>query len=166
MSPATDNPPQEEIEDEAPGPPLRRRRKDSDDEMDITPMIDITFLLLIFFLVASTPDKQTAIELPDAKSGSPVSQLTSVVFTIGDGGLDTAPVYKADGKIEEFRLSDDPEKRKEEVKQAVEEGFAETKTDAVIKGDKSINCREVHNLIKAISQVEGMKIHLAILEVE
>ena len=146
--------------------PLRSRRKEADDEMDITPMIDITFLLLIFFLVASTPDKQTSIELPEAKTGSPVSQLTSVLFTLGDGGLDTAPLYNADGKIDEFRMSDDPDKRKAEIKEAVEEGFRETKTDAIIKADKSVKAREVGNVIKAISQVEGINIHLAILEVQ
>ncbi|TWT35646.1 colicin uptake protein TolR [Posidoniimonas corsicana] len=166
MSTATPTEPQEELDDVAAGASLRRKRKDVDDEMDITPMIDITFLLLIFFLVASTPDKQTSIELPEAKSGSPVSQLTSTVFTIGDGGLDTAPVYQADGKIESARLPDDPAQRRDEVKDAVEAGFAETKTDVVIKGDKSIRYRDVDGLIKAISQVEGVKIHLAILEVQ
>ncbi len=148
-------------------PSLRPNRKPVDDEMDITPMIDITFLLLIFFLVASTPDKQTAIELPEAGSGSPVSQLTSVVFTLGDGGLDAAPLYQADGKLEEFRLSDESAKRKAEVKAAVDEGLTmENKTDAIIKADKSVKARDVGDVIKAISQVEGIKIHLAILEVE
>lgn len=33
------------------------RKKREDDEMDITPMIDITFLLLIFFIVCSTMEK-------------------------------------------------------------------------------------------------------------
>jgi biopolymer transport protein ExbD len=40
-------------------------------EMDMTPMIDVTTLLLIFFLVGGTFMLQAAIELPKAKSGSP-----------------------------------------------------------------------------------------------
>ncbi len=37
--------------------PLVARRPLDDSEMDITPMIDITFLLLIFFLVAARLDE-------------------------------------------------------------------------------------------------------------
>jgi len=152
------------IEDYDSAEVVRKKRRD-DDEMDITPMIDITFLLLIFFLVTSTPDEQTAIELPDAQHGSPVSQLTSTVFTIAVGGLDVAPVYNADGKIEEHRLSDDLDQRKTEIKKLVEAGLqsAENKTDVIIKGDKNVKCRSVDRVIKAISKVEGVKIHLAIL---
>jgi biopolymer transport protein ExbD len=143
--------------------PVRPKPR-ADDEMDITPMIDITFLLLIFFLVTSTPDQQTAIELPDAQHGSPVSQLTSTVFTVADGGLDSAPVYEADGKIEAHRLSEDDDKQKEEIKEAVETGLAqENKTDVIIKADKAVRCREINRVMKAISRVEGIKIHLAIL---
>lgn len=49
---------------------MRRRRDDSDDiTVDMTPMIDCVFLLLIFFLVATTLkklDRELPVELPDA----------------------------------------------------------------------------------------------------
>jgi hypothetical protein len=38
-----------------------RRQVQPEEELDITPMIDVTFLLLIFFLVASIPDAQTSV---------------------------------------------------------------------------------------------------------
>ncbi len=48
---------------------IRRRRNTADGDLDITPMIDVTFLLLIFFMVTSTmkgtPDK----DIPAAVSG-------------------------------------------------------------------------------------------------
>ena len=145
------------------GDPVRPKPRE-DDEMDITPMIDITFLLLIYFLVASVPDQKTAIELPNAQYGSPVSAVQSTVFSVADGGLKQAPVYEADGKIESARLSDDPEKQREEIKEAVERGFTEeSKSDVIIKADKAVKCREVQRVMKAISKVEGIKIHLAIL---
>ena len=40
-------------------------------EMDMTPMIDVTTLLLIFFLVGGVFMLQTQIELPKAKTGVP-----------------------------------------------------------------------------------------------
>jgi biopolymer transport protein ExbD len=51
---------------------LRPNRKD-DLDLNITPLIDVVFLLLIFFMVSTTFDKQAeiSIELPEA-SGKPV----------------------------------------------------------------------------------------------
>ena len=46
----------ESMDDEEDDSFVMPRRKRDDDEMDITPMIDITFLLLIFFVVASKMD--------------------------------------------------------------------------------------------------------------
>lgn len=152
----------EVIEEHEEADPVRPKSRD-DDEMDITPMIDITFLMLIFFLVTSTPDQQTAIELPEAQNGSPVSQLTSTVFTVADGGMEASPVYEADGKIEAHRLSEDEDKQKTEIKEAVEAGMLEDKSDVIIKADKAVRCREIDRVMKAVSKVEGIKIHLAIL---
>ena len=52
---ATDSRPVEEQDNHTPEPVLRlgRRNRKDDVEMDITPMIDVTFLLLIFFIVSS-----------------------------------------------------------------------------------------------------------------
>lgn len=46
-------------------PPLNLRRKDlPDDGLDMTPMVDCTFLLLIFFMVTAAFALQKSIELP------------------------------------------------------------------------------------------------------
>lgn len=46
-------------------PPVRFASKGtSDDEMDMTPMVDITFLLLIFFMVTASYSLQRSIEVP------------------------------------------------------------------------------------------------------
>lgn len=142
------------------------KKQRTDEEPDITPMIDVTFLLLVFFLVASTPDQQTAIELPNALHGIPVSQLTSVVFTIGDGGGELAPLFEADGKLPEFALSNDEKERNQQIEEAIRRGFAENKTTIVIKADQSVAYRQVDKVIRAASRVEGVQLHLAILETQ
>ncbi len=46
-------------------PPLNLRRKDlPDDGLDMTPMVDCTFLLLIFFMITAAFALQKSIELP------------------------------------------------------------------------------------------------------
>jgi biopolymer transport protein ExbD len=152
--------------DERVTPPLRSKRQREDVDLDITPMIDMVFLLLIFFLVASTPDQLTAIELPPAQHGIAVSQSDAVIFTLGEGGLGTAPAYAADGRIPGTELSDDVQERSQRVRELVEQGFRENKSNVVIKGDKNVAHRDVDQLIKAVSQVNGVKIHLAVLDSE
>lgn len=41
-----------------------RRHKNLDDEMDLTPMVDVTFQLLIFFMVSASFSLQKSIEVP------------------------------------------------------------------------------------------------------
>ena len=144
----------------------RGRGAAEDDEIDITPMIDVTFLMLIFFLVSSVPDEESAIELPDALQGVAVSQLESVVFTIAQGGVDTAPVYEADGKIPEFELSRDPDEQAQQIRDAVAGGFRDNKTDVVIKADRGVAYRNVARVISHVSEVEGVQLHLAVLDSE
>jgi biopolymer transport protein ExbD len=134
--------------------------------MDIAPMIDLTFLLLIFFLVSSTPDQLTAIDLPEATHGVGVSELNSVIFTVAMGGLGPAPVYAADGRIPGTELADDLETQRRQIREAVEQGFRENKTSVIIKADKSVAHREVARVVKAVSQVEGVRIHLAVLDTQ
>lgn len=141
-----------------------RGRATEDFEMDITPMIDITFLLLIFFLVCSTSDQDTAIELAKARHGKGVGERNSVIITISDEGIDSAPVYLADGMIGE-PLPNDPEQQQEMIAEAVEKGRREqNKDNVIIKADRNVAHREVARVIKAVSRVPGAKIFLAVLE--
>ena len=147
-----------------PPPTSLRKRRNGDVDMDITPMIDLVFLLLIFFLVASTPDQKTAIDLPEAQHGVAITQSDAVIFTIAEGGINTAPAYAADGRIPGAELPDDSEARARRVRELVENGFREDKTKVVVKGDRNVAHREVAQLIKAASQVNGIKLHLAVMD--
>jgi len=51
--------------------PARAKRKD--DELDMTPMVDVTFLLLIFFMVTASFSLQKSIEMPRQQTDAPSS---------------------------------------------------------------------------------------------
>ena len=53
--------PVEDLDDDDRPEALKSRQQLEDTEVDITPMIDITFLLLIFFLVASRMSQELAL---------------------------------------------------------------------------------------------------------
>ena len=65
------------------------RKNREDDEMDITPMIDITFLLLIFFIVCSTMDPTKIGTIPEADNGLAISAKNSAVIFIKPSGSDS-----------------------------------------------------------------------------
>jgi len=152
-----------ELDQEIEAPLLRRRDRGDDVEMDITPMIDITFLLLIFFIVCSTPDQKSAFELAEARHGKGVTEQSSIFITISAESSDPAPVYLADG-ISGESLTKDPDEQKELIREAVEKGRRDLRENVLIKADRNVAYREVARVIKAVSSVEGAKIHLAVLE--
>ena len=61
--------------------PLRfttKRSTDGDDDVDMTPMVDVTFLLLIFFMVTAAFALQKSIEVPTPDTQEGASQSRSI----------------------------------------------------------------------------------------
>lgn len=58
-------------------------------KLNLTPLIDVVFLLLIFFMVSTTFEKQSKlkIELPEASSEATVSEKNELIITISENGL-------------------------------------------------------------------------------
>jgi biopolymer transport protein ExbD len=148
------------------GPVIVRRPVRDTADLDITPMIDMVFLLLIFFLVASTPDLQTAVELPPARYGKGVSQQESVIITVAErGGPGPALVYLADGKVG-APLPDQPELQRQLIVQAVQRGFEEGKPNVLVKAERGVLHREVARVAAAAGEVDKIHLYLAVFEVD
>lgn len=152
----------------------RRRRRRDDVEMDITPMIDIVFLLLIFFLVASNPETSANVEMPEAKFGVPVAGVDAVTLVVQRGEAGSVRVVSEDG-VE--IASGDIEAQRDAIVQYVLQGLlsgsqgGRPKTTVLVKGDRQLKQREVQRVIDAVSQarqeVETLEVfHLGILETE
>ena len=152
------------------GPVLPRRPVKDTAEMDITPMIDITFLLLIFFLVCSTLTQQTAVELPPARHGSGVDERSSVIITVESRGASRPPaVYLGDGTGENsVILAQDHETQEGSIRDAVETGFADGKTIILIKAGKEVRHGEVSRVAKAATQVdvENVQLYMGVMETQ
>ena len=77
------------------------RRERNEVEINITPLIDVVFLLLIFMLVSTTFTKQTQfmIDLPEASGEPRVSDKTQIEISITkDGGyaVNESPLATSD----------------------------------------------------------------------
>lgn len=151
------------------GPALPRRRLTEDSELDMTPMIDCVFLLLIFFTVTSRPDQATSVELPPARYGKGVSLQDSVIITVASReGNRPAAVYLADGTIGS-PLPENPKEMEAAVVEAVEKGFLrEGKTSVLLKAARNVKHREVSAVAKAVGRadVENVRLHIGVFETD
>ena len=59
-----------------------RRAPTEVEELEMTPMIDMTFLLLVFFMVASTVSQYANLQLPEARTGDTENPETRVVVIL------------------------------------------------------------------------------------
>ena len=55
-----------------------RRQRDEDDGMDMTPMVDVTFLLLIFFMITASFSLQKSQEMPASDQAESVAQRRTI----------------------------------------------------------------------------------------
>jgi len=72
----TGNAPSQDFDDEDFDDEVLIRKKRVEEEIDMTPMVDVTFLLLIFFMVTAAFSLQKSIEMPRQQTDAPS---TSVV---------------------------------------------------------------------------------------
>lgn len=65
-----------------------RKRKRDEVTLDMTPLIDAVFLLLIFFAVATTFTKETrlGIDLPEASGQAPLSASNTIEVSVSESG--------------------------------------------------------------------------------
>ena len=146
--------------------PLIKRRPLEDNEMDITPMIDITFLLLIFFLVAGKLDTDSAVELPPARHGTAVSVKSAAIITVVHGSGKFADIYLGDGKAPSDLLdARDPEGQEEAIVEFIEQALQNGKDNVLIKAERGVKHRDVARVSSAVGKV-GKDLYVAVLEIK
>ena len=152
---------------------LLRGESFEDTEMDITPMIDITFLLLIFFLVASKMDEAAEIPLAKADYGIAIPENESIVLMIRKGTGENAEV--SDGHGNEY--SSDLQTQEDQVAKYVRDGLVgegdfggNQKTRVMVKAEQDARHGEVSRILEAVGRGKKdadsdlSKVNIAILE--
>ncbi|MCU0961592.1 MAG: biopolymer transporter ExbD [Pirellulaceae bacterium] len=136
-------------------PLTTRRRFISDAEMDITPMIDMVFLLLIFFLVASKIDQATSVKLPPARRALAVAQETAIIVLVKKGADNAVVVARRDGSP----FAADLTTQETEIAAYVEAGltgsppFERPMDSIIIKAEGNVREGEVARVAQAIGRV-------------
>jgi len=143
---------------------LARRPLEDDAEFDITAMIDLVFMMNIYFLVSFLTAAMGDIAQPTAKHVAALDPDTAVRITVL-GSLDgeSVSVYLGNGKEgEEIK---DPEQQESKVREYVEKALAEGKTNVLIKAEAKVQEGQV-NRISLAAAIEGMKLHAGVTEID
>lgn len=153
--------------EEAVEPVLMRRRKLEEADMDITPMIDMTFLLLIFFIVTSKMGPKAGVELPPARQGTAAVEKNTVILTVGPGDP-FASVYRGESvEPQDAFTGSNLEEQESEIIKYIEAEIAKsggTKTAVLVLAEQGLKHREVARIAKAVGRAEVPDLYVGIVE--
>ena len=141
-------------EDDAPYEKKIRSSEDAD--IDITPMIDVTFQLLIFFMVTSTMQGNPPAIVPRSVSGGS-TELNKIAFKLvikAPIDANTDPEMEIDKKpinMEELR-----------IRLNEESGARPNGIDLMIMGDRDVPNRFTGELETMISEIPNVGFHYAV----
>ncbi|RMG39088.1 MAG: biopolymer transporter ExbD [Planctomycetota bacterium] len=135
---------------------FKRKRSGEEADLDITPMIDVTFLLLIFFMVTSTMQSSVDQDVPPAKHGVGRDSNRATVITIKQPASsgDTPRILLGDGK--------GPEASVDEVEQYVADGLRAGRSFVVVKAEREVPNGFVQEVLKAVTAVDGVEFSIGV----
>jgi len=130
---------------------LRDQKLESPD-LNLTPLIDVVFLLLIFFMVSTSFDqhKQIKLKLPEVGSGAANIEDSQVINV----SINAEGEYLIEGRL----LKDSS---KQELSRLLSKVVAEKpESMLVISGDKSVNYQQVVEVMDVAHQLNLLNITL------
>lgn len=144
--------------------PLVKQAPPRDDaRFDITAMIDLVFMMNIFFLVTTIAAGLLEMDLPVARHVVAADLSNSVVISIKVGSdRSKGEVYIGDPDAgESFEEADE---QTQQVRRAVEDGRRDLKQIVLIKAEKDVSLRVIQRVASAAGQVSGTDLRLAVIE--
>jgi len=148
---------------------LPRRKPPVEADMDITPMIDITFLLLIFFLVASHLDSARRHDLPKARYGVAVPTDSAVIITVAKTPDGQVAYYQGDAKAPQrrFKQTSEPELQAA-IEQYVRREFSThaDKQAVILLAERGLTSGQVAVAHRGASAATDKKIHDAVWDAD
>jgi biopolymer transport protein ExbD len=126
------------------------KKKNFDGEFDITPMIDVVLLLLIFFMVSARMAPGANARLPKAKYGELTSMHDAIVLTVKNGANDSVEVSTPTGK----RFASENEQQSGEIAEYVANGLQYMeKKFVLIQAEPNVLTSQIVRIQNAIGSV-------------
>lgn len=132
-----------------------RKQKPRKDEIDVAPLIDVTFLLLMYFMVQQALNPRGDALVPEARHGVPTDKKTSSVISVKSvKGQKLPRIILGDTSGEDGSFAAIP--------RYVQNGLKQQKHDVIIQAEREVPYGFVQQVIKAVNKVEGVRIAIAV----
>ena len=141
-----------------------RRSGHADAEFDITAMIDLVFMMNIYFLVTFILASAGQGDFPSANNVKGIDMENAIAITIMPG-TDAKSVVVYLGEGETGTPIRDANEQAVQVTDAVERASSQGKTAVVLKADRTITLREINRVALATVH-DGMTLHYAVIETD
>jgi biopolymer transport protein ExbD len=132
--------------------------EDRDEHIDMTPMVDVVFQLMTFLLFSVQMSGGEKVDVPPARHGVGVEESAATFLTLlkpaSPGAVPALLLGNGDGKPVTL----------EQAKQAVADGLRQGKRKVVLQADGAVPHGEVLRLAGAVTEVEGVTLHIGVQE--
>ncbi len=136
----------------------RQASEERDEHIDMTPMVDVVFQLMTFMLFSVQMSGGEKVDIPPARHGVGVEESAATFLTLlkpsAPGAEATVLLGNGNG----------PPATLDEVKKAVADGLRQGRRKVVVQADGSVPHGEVLKLAAAVTEVEGVTLHIGVQE--
>jgi len=141
-----------------------RKRSHDEARFDITAMIDLVFMLNIFFLVTTVSAALTEMDLPVVRHCIPTGADEAVIFSLVTDDGQTAKLFAGEAPQGEPIIDEDEQARA--AKAGAEEAIRTDRRIVLIKAEKNVKLRHLRHVAAAAGSVPGIELRLAVIERE
>ena len=138
----------------------RQANEERDEHIDMTPMVDVVFQLMTFMLFSVQMSGGEKVDVPPARHGVGVEETAATFLTLlkpeKPGAEPKVLLGNGSGPVATL----------DEVKKAVADGIRDGKRKVVLQADGAVPHGEVLKLAAAVTEVEGITLHLGVQEPE
>jgi biopolymer transport protein ExbD len=138
----------------------RQANEERDEHIDMTPMVDVVFQLMTFMLFSVQMTGNDKVDIPPARHGVGVEESAATFLTLlppGSAGAE-ATVLLGNGSGTPATL--------DQVKAAVADGLRAGRRKVVLQADGAVPHGEVLKLAAAVTEVEGVTLHIGVQDPE
>lgn len=139
----------------------RQVNEERDEHIDMTPMVDVVFQLMTFMLFATQMTGGEAVDVPPARHGVGVEESAATFVSMLRPAAAGAPPRVVLGL---GAGPDAEDATPDQVRRAVAEGVKEGRRKVVLQADGGVAHGDVLKLIGAVSDLEGVTVHIGVQE--
>jgi biopolymer transport protein ExbD len=138
---------------------LRRQvSHERDEHIDMTPMVDVVFQLMTFMLFSVQMSGGEEVQVPPARHGVGVEETAATFISL------IKPATPGGEPRVVLGIGDGPPATMDEIRKAITEGVREGRRKVVLQADGDVPHGEVLKLAAAVTEIEGITLHVGVQE--